>query len=76
MCIRDRQITGKELKKLGCPIYADWNYNYPCKRTWDYIRIDVDYDAPLLSIIIVDKDVPFEDLKVFKIITFKDEEVV
>ena len=66
------QINGKELKKLCCPICADWNYNYPCKRTRDYIRLDVDYDQPVISIIIVDKDIPFDYLKVFKRIPFED----
>lgn len=67
------QITGRELKKLGCSIYADWNYNYPVKRTCDYIRLDVNYDAPVISIIIVDKDIPFEYLRVFKRIPIKED---
>ena len=66
------KISGKELKKLGCPICADWNYNFKCIRTWDNIRLDVDYDAEYLSII-VNNDVAFEYLKIFKKMPFKDE---
>ena len=42
------RITGKELKKLGCPIYADWNKPFPLKRTSDYIPQDVNYDASVI----------------------------
>ena len=56
------QITGKELKKLGCPILADWNLG---------LIIGIDSDSAILSII-VECDVPVEYLKELKSIPFKD----
>ena len=59
------QIKGRELKKLACPIYADWNLNFPLKYNSKGIPIDVDSDAELLSII-VDGDIPLRYLKLRK----------
>ena len=66
------QIKGRELKKLRCPIYADWNKNYTLIKDSEGIPIDVDSNAPFLSIIILDKDIPLEYLEVVKRIPFKD----
>jgi hypothetical protein len=66
------QITGKELKQLGCPIYADWNKPYDVIRDAKRQAIDLDSNASLLSIIIVDKDIPLEYVTVVKTISFKD----
>ena len=66
------QIKGRELKKLGCPIYADWNKPPPVIKDSEGIPIDVDSDAPVLSIIILDKDIPLEYLEVVRRISFKD----
>ena len=81
-CKRDKsseavilQITGKELKKLGCTIYVDRNKNLPLKRSesGEAIRpLIVDSNYPVFSIMIVDKDIPFEYLKIFKKIPFKE----
>ena len=65
------QVKGRELKELGCPIYADWNKLYPCKRNTEGIPIDVDSDVSVLSIIVVDCDVPVRYLEVVKRISFK-----
>jgi hypothetical protein len=64
------QIKGKELKKLACPIYGDWNKNYPLKHNSEGIPIDVDSEAELLSII-VDRDIPLRYLEVVKRAPFK-----
>ena len=66
------RIKGRELKKLGCPIYADWNKNYIPKYNNEGIPIDVDYNAPFLSIIVVDTDIPLECLEEVRRISFKD----
>lgn len=66
------QIKGRELKKLGCPIYADWNKRYAVIRDSEGIPIDVDSNAPVLSIIILDKDIPLEYLEVVRRIPFKN----
>jgi hypothetical protein len=60
------QIRGRELKKLGCPIYADWNKPYAIIVDSEGMPIDVDPDAPVLSIIIIDRDVPLGSLEVVK----------
>jgi hypothetical protein len=59
------QIKGRELKKLSCPIYADWNKNFPLKYDSEGIPYDVDSSAELLSII-VDGDIPLRYLKLRK----------
>lgn len=59
------KIRGRELKKLACPIYADWNKNFPIKRDSNGIPIDVDSDAELLSII-VDGDIPLRYIEIAK----------
>lgn len=69
------QITGEKLKKLGCPIYADWNDNYPVIRDSEWIPIDVDTEGPFLSIIIVDRDIPFEYLEVVGKVPFRDQDM-
>jgi len=56
------QIKGRELKKLGCPIYADWNIGFS-RKTIEGIPFDINLNAPV-SIIIVDRDIPFEYLEV------------
>lgn len=66
------QIKGRELRKLGCPIYADWNKNYNRIYDSEGIPIDVDSNAPVLSIIILDKDIPLEYLEVVRRIPLKD----
>ena len=66
------QIKGRELRKLGCPIYVDWNKPYAVIRDSEGIPIDVDSNAPVLSIIILDKDIPLEYLEVVRRIPFKD----
>ena len=69
------QITGEKLKKLGCPIYADWNDSYPLIRDSEWIPVDVDTEASFLSIIIVDCDIPIEYLEVSKV-PFKDRDTL
>jgi hypothetical protein len=64
------QVKGRELKELGCPIYADWNVLFPFKYNKKGIAIDVDSDAPVLSIIVVDCDIPLRCLEVVKRIPF------
>ena len=59
------QITGKKLKGLGCNIYAGWNKHVPRLYNAVGIPFDVDSDA-LLSIIILDCDIPFKYLKIMK----------
>jgi len=65
------RIKGGELRKLGCPIYADWNKPYPKIRNSEGIPIDVDSNAPVLSIIILDKDIPLGYLEVAGRIPFR-----
>jgi hypothetical protein len=66
------QIKGRELKRLGCPIYADWNKNFPLIYDAEGIPIDVDSDAPVLSIIVLDCDIPLEYLEVAKKVPYKE----
>ena len=66
------QIKGKELKKLGCPTYADWNKPYPLVKDAEGVPIDVDSNAHVLSVIVVDCDIPLEYLEVVRRIPFKD----
>ena len=68
------QISGRELKKLGCPIFVDWNK--PINRILNSVGvpIGVNYNALFLSIIIVDKDIPVEYLEVRKRVPFKEED--
>ena len=66
------QIKGRELRKLDCPIYADLNKNYAIIYDSEGTPIDVDSNAPVLSIIILDKDVPLEYLEVVIRIPFDD----
>jgi hypothetical protein len=68
------QITGEKLKKLECPIYADWNDSYPMKYDSEGIPIDVDTEGPFLSIIIVDRDIPFIYLKVSGKVPFREND--
>jgi hypothetical protein len=70
------QIKGRELKKLGCPIYADWNKPYPIIRDVEWIPMDVDYDAPVLSIIVVDCDIPLEYLELVRKVPFKERDML
>jgi hypothetical protein len=63
-------IKGRELKKLACPIYGDWNKNYPLKYNSEGKPIDVDSEAELLSIV-VDHDIPLRYLEVAKRMPFK-----
>ena len=65
------QIKGKELKKLGCPIYADWNKDIPRIYDDEGMPIDVNYDSPVLSIIVVDCDIPLKYLEVARKVPFK-----
>jgi hypothetical protein len=66
------QITGKELKQLGCPIYADWNTVFKRRFSSDWIPIGIETNG-LLSIIIVDRDIPISCLEVMKKIPFKKD---
>ena len=66
------KVKGQELIELGCPVYADWNKPYPLIRDKEGIPLDVDSNASLLSIIIIDRDVPIECLEVVRRIPFKD----
>jgi len=66
------QIKGRELRKLGCPIYADWNKPLPLIYDSERIPINVDSNAPVLSIVILDKDIPLEYLRVVRRMPFKD----
>jgi hypothetical protein len=63
-------VKGRELKKLACPIYVDWNKNFPLKRDSEGKPIDVNSNAELLSII-VDGDIAFRYLEVVKRVSFK-----
>ena len=64
------KIKGVELKKLGCPIYADWNKPYAKIYDSEGTPIDVNSNAPILSIIIVGKDIPLRYLEVVRRIPF------
>ncbi|MCW4040407.1 MAG: hypothetical protein NWE83_06615 [Candidatus Bathyarchaeota archaeon] len=66
------QITGRDIKHLGCKVYADWNKPYDIIRDANGKAIDVDSNASVLSIIIIDKDIPLDYLTVFRRISFKD----
>ena len=82
-CKRDKsseavilQITGKELKKLDCQIFIDPNKNLPLKRDefGEALRpLKVDSNSPVFSIMIVDKDIPFKYLTIFKKIPFRED---
>lgn len=63
------KLTGKELKKLDCPIYADWNKPFPRVKK-NGVSLDVDLGAPVISIIILDKDIPIEYVKLWKEVQF------
>jgi hypothetical protein len=63
-------IKGKELKQLGCLIYADWNTGFKRKCNSEGIPIDVDTDG-LLPITILDCDIPISCLEVIKRVPFK-----
>lgn len=63
------QITGKDLKKLGCQIYADWNKPFP-RVSDEGMPKDVNYNSPVISIV-VECDVPLEYLKVVKKVAIK-----
>jgi hypothetical protein len=69
------KITGKELKMLGCPIYADWNKSI--QRIYDSLHrtIGIKYDCVFVSIIVVDKDIPIEYLSVQRRIPFTEEDL-
>lgn len=69
------QIKGRELKKMECPIYVDWNK--PIVRTRNSVGIPngVDYNYIFVSIIIVDKDIPIEYLEVKRRVPFTAEEL-
>lgn len=71
------QIKGIELKKLGYPIYVDWIKQYTLITDSEGIPVEVDTNTPrkLLSIIIVDRDIPFEYLRVVKRLPFKQFDV-
>ena len=61
------KITGRNLKRLGCPIYADWNYGFSHKRDSQWLPVDVDYSGlGVTSIIITDCDIPIEYLEIAK----------
>ncbi len=61
------KITGKNLKELGCPIYADWNYGFHYKRDSQWLPVDVDYSGlGVTAIIITDCDIPIDYLEVVK----------
>jgi hypothetical protein len=59
------QINGVDLKKLGCPILADWNMGYPIKHDEEWIPIGIDSWSAILSIV-VECDIPVGYLKVIK----------
>jgi hypothetical protein len=65
------QIKGRELKELSCPIYADWNKRYAVIYDVEGIPIDVNSDTPVLSIIVIDRDIPLRYLEVVKRVPFK-----
>ena len=65
------QTTGKDIKKIGCSIYADWNKRIPYLYDDEHRPVDVDYNSHLLSIM-VDGDIPLEYLTVLKKVPFKD----
>ena len=69
------QIKGRELKKLDCPIYVDWNK--PIARTKNSAGEPngVKYDALYVSITIVDKDIPIEYLELKRRVQFKAEDL-
>ena len=67
------QTKGRELKELGCPIYADWNKPYPLIRDVEEIPVNVDSDLPVLSIIVLDCDIPLRYLEAIKRVPFKAE---
>jgi hypothetical protein len=66
------EIKGKELKTLGCRIYADWNKAMPYVYDDEGRPEDIDYDSPVISIIITDCDIPIRFLEVVKKVIFKD----
>jgi len=65
------QAFGKDLLKIGCAIYADWNKRTPRIRNKEGKAVDVDYSSNVLSIV-VDGDVPVESLTIMKKVPFKD----
>jgi hypothetical protein len=65
------RITGKELKKLNCEIYNDINMNSKLLRDSEGIPIGVDSNWPFLSIV-VECDVPFEYLTLFRKVPIKE----
>ncbi len=69
------QIKGTELKRLGCPIYADWNKSIV--RTYDssHKPNGVKYDYLFVSVIVVDKDISIEYLSVQGRIPFTLEDL-
>lgn len=65
------EITGRDLKKLGCPIYVDWKKPINVRRDANGIPINIKSDRPDLSIILLDRDIPLRYLKVVKRMPFK-----
>ena len=65
------KITGKELKKLNCPIYNDPNKNDRLLYDSYGIPIGVDSNSPILSIV-VESDIPVEYLKEVKRIPYAE----
>jgi hypothetical protein len=71
------QITGRNLNRLNCPIYVDPEKDLPFKKdeSGELIRpLTIDASAPVFSIMILDKDIPFDYVKIFQRIPFKDIE--
>jgi hypothetical protein len=59
------EISGKALKSIDCHIFADWNEHVP--RTFNQssgMPNGVNYNCPILSVIVVDKDIPVRHLVV------------
>lgn len=68
------KVTGKELKKLDCSIYADWNKPYP-RIKQNGFSVDVDLGASVISIIVLEKDIPIEYVERWKDVHFSREDI-
>ena len=67
------KISGKNLRKLHCPIYADWNYGYGREYDSEGLPVDIDYDT-VSSIVILDCDIPIKYLKAVRKVPVNTEE--
>jgi hypothetical protein len=65
------QLTGRELKEIGCCTEPDLNKPLELKYDSEGIPIDINSDASFLSIVVKDCDIPIKYLRVVRRISFK-----